>query len=171
MGRLLQLLLMFGPAIYRAYQSQQRQQSRMQRQQPRQRGGYERQQPRDGRYVDHRRAPQRRTPPPPPDNSKFKKSGVEKYKEYDYKGAIEDFQKALEINPMDANAHFNIACAYSLVEDATKSFVHLDQAVAHGFKDLNAIKTHDGLAYLRVHKRFDKFEKNGYRLIKEKTKK
>jgi len=94
MGRLLQLLLMFGPAIYRAYQSQQRQQARMQKQQPRQRGSYERQQPRDGRYVDHRRAPQRRTPPPPPDNSKFKKSGVEKYKEYDYKGAIEDFQKA-----------------------------------------------------------------------------
>jgi len=63
------------------------------------------------------------------------------------------------------------ACAYSLVEDATKSFIHLDQAVAYGFKDVNEIKTNDGLAYLRVHKRFDKFEKNGFRLIKEKTEK
>jgi len=168
MGRLLQLLLMFGPAIFRAYQQHQRKQNRMQKQQPRQRGGYGQQQPREGRYVDHRRALQRRTPP---DNSKFKKSGIEKYKEYDYKGAIEDFKKALEINPMDMNAHFNIACAYSLVEDATKSFIHLDQAVANSFKDFNAIKTNDGLAYLRVHKRFDKFEQNGYRLIKEKTKK
>jgi len=52
-----------------------------------------------------------------------------------------------------------------------KELSKISKKLAYGFKDLNAIKTHDGLAYLRVHKRFDKFEKNGYRLIKEKTKK
>ena len=46
----------------------------------------------------------------------YKKSGVEKYKEYEYEGAIEDFKKALEIDPKDIPTHFNIACAYSLTE-------------------------------------------------------
>jgi len=156
MGRLLQLLIMFGPMIMRAYSQYQRQQSRNQR-----RGGGARQPNRGGtRYEDvmRKRAA--------PDNSKFKKSGVNKYKEYDYKGAIEDFNKALEINPNDANAHFNIACAYSLVENGSKAFVHLDQAVAHGFKNFETIESHDGLAYLRVQKPFEKFRANNYRLIK-----
>ena len=157
MGRLLQLLIMFGPMIMRAYSQYQRQQSRNQR-----RGGGSRQPNRGGtRYEDVMR---RR--PTAPDNSKFKQSGVNKYKEYDYKGAIEDFNKALEINPRDANAHFNIACAYSLTENSSKAFVHLDQAVANGFKNFETIETHDGLAYLRVQKPFEKFRTNNYRLIK-----
>lgn len=156
MGRLLQLLIMFGPMIMRAYSQYQRQQSRNQR-----RGGSTKQSNRGARYDEVMR---RR--PTAPDNSKFKKSGVTKYKEYDYKGAIEDFNKALEINPRDANAHFNIACAYSLIENSSKSFVHLDQAVANGFKNIESIETHDGLAYLRVQKQFEKFRNNNYRLIK-----
>ena len=155
MGRLLRLLFMFGPMIYRAYRQYERTQQRTQGQ----RGGYN-QAPRSGRASDKYKAP------PPPDNSKYIKSGSTKYKEYDYIGAVEDFTKALEINPRDTVAHFNIACAYSLIEDANKSFVHLDQAVANGFDDFEKIKTHDGLAYLRVQSRFDKFQKNGFRLVK-----
>ena len=156
MGQLLRLLIMFGPMVMRAYQQYQRKQNRNQR-----RGGYTQPTKRGNRYED---VVKRR--PAAPDNSEFKKSGVEKYKEYDYKGAIEDFNKALEINPNDANAHFNIACAYSLTEKASKAFVHLDQAVANGYKNLESIETHDGLAYLRVQKTFDKFKANGYRLLK-----
>jgi len=158
MGRLLQLLIMFGPMVMRAYQQYQRQQGRNQR---RSGGGYNQPTNRQGRYEEVMR---RR--PAAPNNSEFKKSGVEKYKEYDYKGAIEDFNKALEINPNDANAHFNIACAYSLTEKASKAFVHLDQAVANGYKNFETIETHDGLAYLRVQKKFEKFKANGYRLFK-----
>ena len=155
---------MFGPAIMRAYNQYQRTQSRNSRQQPRNRGGYGQQPGGFGQPGGYQTTRQQRAPKP--DNSLHKKSGIEKYKEYDYKGAIVDFNKALEINPSDSNAHFNIACAYSLMEDKANAFVHLDQAVANGFKDLYRIKDHDGLAWLRVQKGFDKFEKNGFRLIK-----
>ncbi len=164
MGRLLQLLIMFGPAIMRAYSQYQRNQSRNSRQQPRNRGGYGQQPGGFGQPGGYQAPRQRRAPKP--DNSLHKKSGIEKYKEYDYKGAIVDFKKALEIDPTDSNAHFNIACAYSLMEDKANAFVHLDQAVANGFKDVYRIKDHDGLAWLRVQKGFDKFEKNGFRLLK-----
>ena len=164
MGRLIQLLIMFGPMIMRAYSQYQRQQSRNQK-----RGGYQQTKRKNyeqtGRGSRYEEVMRRRATP---DNSKFKKSGVAKYKEYDYKGAIEDFNKALEINPYDANAHFNIACAYSLTEKASKAFVHLDQAVGNGYKDLQSIEDHDGLAYLRVQKNFEKFRNNGYRLLKTK---
>ncbi len=161
MGRLLRLLIMFGPVILRAYRQYQRSQQQHERQyrkrqNPNPKGGYS--------GGGRRQAPPP-PPPKPPDNSMFIKSGHAKYKEYDYKGAIEEFSKALELNPKDKVAHFNIACCYSLEEQASKSFVHLDQAVANGFKDFERIKTHDGLAYLRVQKQFDSFEKNGFRLV------
>lgn len=165
MGRLIQLLVMFGPAIMRAYSQYQRTQSRNSRQQPRNRGG-SRQQPGGFGQAGGYQAPRQQRRAPKPDNSLHKKSGIEKYKEYDYKGAIVDFNKAVEIDPTDSNAHFNLACAYSLMEDKANAFVHLDQAVNHGFKDLYRIKDHDGLAWLRVQKGFDKFEKNGFKLLK-----
>lgn len=94
----------------------------------------------------------------------YKKSGIEKFKEYDYAGAIEDFEKSLEIAPQDIATHFNLACAYSLVENAEQSFYHLDRAVVFGFKDFQKIKEHHSLAYLRIQKEFDSFEENGFRL-------
>ena len=94
----------------------------------------------------------------------YKKSGLEKFKEYDYAGAIEDFEKSLEIAPRDIATHFNIACAYSLIENAGKAYYHLDQAVAGGFSDFRKIKEHHALAYLRIQKEFDTFEENGFRI-------
>jgi len=102
----------------------------------------------------------------------YKQSGIRKYKDYDYDGAIEDFKKALEVVPTDIATHFNLACAYSLSEEIDKSFYHLDRAVALGLKDTNKIKEHDALAYLRIQKEFDNFERNNYRLpAKAATKK
>lgn len=94
----------------------------------------------------------------------YKKSGLEKFKEYDYAGAIEDFEKSLDIAPRDVATHFNLACAYSLTENARKSYYHLDQAVAAGFKDFQKIKGHHALAFLRIQKEFDTFEENGFRI-------
>lgn len=94
----------------------------------------------------------------------YKRSGVKKFKEYEYEEAIRDFNKALEINPADVATHFNIACAYSLTEKAGLAFQHLDQAVQYGFNDFKRIKEHDALAYLRIQDEFDTFERNGYRL-------
>ena len=94
----------------------------------------------------------------------YKQSGIQKYKDYDYDGAIIDFKKALEIAPTDIATHFNLACAYSLNEEAERSFFHLDKAVSLGFKETSKIKEHDALAYLRIQREFDNFEENNFRL-------
>lgn len=98
----------------------------------------------------------------------FKQSGIEKFKEYDYDGAIEDFQKALEIDAKDIATHFNLACAYSLNENAEKAFFHIDKAVENGLKDFSKIKSHDALAFLRIQPPFDAFAENKFRLNAQK---
>jgi TM2 domain-containing membrane protein YozV len=124
---------------------------------------------RDRRYTDRpttvqrkREAPKRPAARRP---NKFKQSGIQKYKEYDYKGAIADFEKGLEVDPQDIALHFNLACAYSLEEKTQKSFYHLEKAVEFGFKDFDRIKEHEGLAFLRIQDEFETFEANGYRMI------
>lgn len=94
----------------------------------------------------------------------LKKSGIEKYKDYDYDGAIEDFTQALELDPRDISIHFNLACTHSLNENAERAFYHLDKAVALGFNDFKKIKEHDALAFLRIQDGFEAFEKNNFRL-------
>ena len=99
----------------------------------------------------------------------YKQSGIQKYKDYDYDGAIADFVKALELTPNDVATHFNLACAYSLNEKAERAFFHLDKAVSLGLTEISKIKEHDALAYLRIQKEFDNFEKNNYRLPSKTT--
>ena len=94
----------------------------------------------------------------------YKNTGVNKYKEYDIEGAIEDFQKGLKIEPNDVSLHFNLACGYSMQEEKDKSLYHLNKAIQNGYKDLEKIKTHDDLAFLRVQPEFEKFEANGFRM-------
>lgn len=94
----------------------------------------------------------------------YKQNGIKKYKDFDLEGAIEDFEKGLEISPKDIALHFNLACAYSLTEKPDKSYYHIDQAVKYGFNDFEKIKTHDDLAFMRIQENFEEFEKNGFRL-------
>ena len=94
----------------------------------------------------------------------YKKSGMEKYKEYDYNGAIEDFEKSLAVDDSDVATHFNIACAFSIMENKEKAFYHLSKAVELGFRDFEKIKTHDALAYLRIQDEFETFVQNNYKL-------
>ncbi len=97
----------------------------------------------------------------------FKKSGILKFKDYDFEEAIVDFNKALTINDKDPSIHFNLACAYSLTEKKEEALFHLDKAVEHGFKLYDKIKTHDALAYLRIQDEYEAFEKNNFRLETE----
>ena len=90
--------------------------------------------------------------------------GVFYFKDYEYQRSIEAFQKALSKNPRDVASHFNIACAYSVEEEADRAFYHLDRAVALGFDDFDRIQTHDSLAYLRIQKGYPQFARNNYRL-------
>ncbi len=95
----------------------------------------------------------------------YHQRGIEKYRNFDYRGAIEDFIKALEIEPQSVAVHFNIACAYSLIEQADQAFFHLSKAVEYGFKDFEKIRSHDALAYIRIKEEFQDFAQNGYRLV------
>lgn len=94
----------------------------------------------------------------------YRSAGIERFKDYDYDGAIEAFEKALQADPRDIASHFNLACTYSLTENKDKAFYHLDRAVALGFDEWNLIKTKDALAFLRIQPEFPSFEQNGFRL-------
>ena len=94
----------------------------------------------------------------------YKSSGVAKFNDYDYDGAIQDFKKALRHKYNDPSLHFNLACCYSINELATESFFHLDKAVSFGFVDFDKIQKHNALAFVRTEDQFDEFIKNGYRM-------
>ena len=153
------------------------------RKERRRRGEY--QQPRRSRRrrneqkrTRHYQQPRRNTQPATPRKrttrrkqkpafSPFKETGFKKYKDFDYEGAIEDFEKAAKVMTNDAAIYFNLACAYSLTENAKKAFENLDKAVSLGFDDFDKIKTHDAFAYIRVQPQFEEFEKNDFQLIKK----
>jgi TM2 domain-containing membrane protein YozV len=99
----------------------------------------------------------------------YKKEGIEKFRDFDYKGAIESFKKGLKVSPEDPALHFNIACGYSLTEEKDLALFHLDQAVQYGFRDFDRIKRHDAFAYLRVQREYEAFEQAGYRLVEQKS--
>jgi len=132
---------------------------------------YKRYDERDDRRRDgeSRRRQRQRAPEPVPQakyrakSNPFKKTGIQKYKDYDMEGAIDDFKKGLDIDSRDIALHFNLAAAYSLTEKKDKGFYHLSEAVKHGFKDFEKIDTHDDLAYLRIQAEFDDFKAKGYR--------
>ena len=100
-------------------------------------------------------------------NNPFKKSGMKKYKDYDIEEAIDDFHKGLKIEPHDIALHFNLACAYSLMEDKEEAFKHLDDAIENGLKDTEKIMSHDDLAFLRIQSEFDDFKANGFQLSRK----
>jgi TM2 domain-containing membrane protein YozV len=132
--------------------------------------GSQRQQNRNQRYEDRnsRRyeqvVPKRTTLSK---NNPHLKEGKAKFLDYDYEGAIMDFNKALKIDPKNIAVHFNLACAHSLMEHKDKAFYHLDRAVALGFDDTEVIKNRDHLAFLRIQPEFLPFEANGFRLAKQ----
>ena len=112
----------------------------------------------DNQPVNNNQRPwgkQQKNPTITSKDNPYKKAGIEKYKDYDYQGAIEDFTKALVIEPYDNAIHFNIACAYSLNEDADKAFYHLTKAIEYGYSDFDKLKTHEGLAFIRTSSLFE----------------
>lgn len=90
--------------------------------------------------------------------------GVALFRDYEYAEATDAFRAALKKNPRDVAAHFNIACAYSVQEEADRAFYHLDRAVSLGFDDFDRIMTHDSLAYLRVQRAYPAFADKQFRL-------
>ena len=95
--------------------------------------------------------------------------GVALFRDYEYAEATDAFRAALKKNPRDVAAHFNIACAYSVQEEADRAFYHLDRAVSLGFDDFDRIMTHDSLAYLRIQRGYPAFADKQFRLTTPET--
>jgi TM2 domain-containing membrane protein YozV len=98
-------------------------------------------------------------------NNTLKAEGIKKYKEYDFKGAIVDFEKILVSEANDYTTLFNLACCYATLEEKDKAFGYLSRAVEVGLKDSEKIAKHDGLAYLRVQPEWDDFVANRYKIV------
>jgi len=96
-----------------------------------------------------------------------KRTGVSKFRAGDYQGALEDFQRALRVNPEDMAVHFNLACCYSIMHDAERALYHLAKSVEYGFWDLDKIHNHQALDYLRQTEAYRSFVDNDYRLARE----
>lgn len=94
--------------------------------------------------------------------NKTKKDGLAKLKEYDLEEALANFERALEENPKDAEVHFHMACAYSVLERTREGFEALKNSVAYGLRDQEEILKHDMLAFLRMHEAFEGFLDSGF---------
>jgi TM2 domain-containing membrane protein YozV len=155
----------------------QREEERREREYERQRYEGERAQKQQQQTQRNQEARSRMNPTPPQyqprekpnmgQKEALKQSGLKKYKEFDYYGAIEDFGKSLAIDPRDVAVHWNLCCLYSLCEQKELSFYHLQKSVELGFKDYDKVKTHDALAYLRVQPEFDAFSRNGLKMTED----
>jgi len=98
-----------------------------------------------------------------PGLSAYKSSGIKNFRSYNFEEAAEDFEMALDLSPNEPALHFNLACTYSMLEDADRGFYHLERAAELGFNKLDKIHQHDALAFLRSLPSFDSFVENGYR--------
>lgn len=95
--------------------------------------------------------------------SEFKRLGVGLFREMNFDGAVDAFERALDEKFDDSSTHFNLACAYSMLQEAEPAFYHLEKAVEFGFTNLEKIHRHDALSFLRAQPYFDDFVRNGYR--------
>jgi TM2 domain-containing membrane protein YozV len=110
-------------------------------------------------------APRYQAAPAPAETpNPWKVNGIEKFKDFDYEGALEDFKQSLTIKYDDPAVHFNLACCYSLCERPDPAFFHLTKAVHFGFVDFDKIEGHEGLSFLRTQPEFRDFVKKGYQL-------
>ncbi len=93
----------------------------------------------------------------------MKQSGIKKLDRYEVEDAIKDLEKAAEINREDPEIFYQLARAYSLIEDEKHAYEALAYAVRLGFDDMESIMTDDALAYLRIQDGFDQFRDSGFR--------
>jgi tetratricopeptide (TPR) repeat protein len=98
-----------------------------------------------------------------PKIDKRRKIALQKLNDYDLEAALQDFKTLLKEFPDDADIHFHMACAYSVMENAEEGFKCLKLAVQYDLSDPEAILEHDMLAYLRLQEGFEQFLDSGFK--------
>jgi TM2 domain-containing membrane protein YozV len=97
-----------------------------------------------------------------PASEAMRKEAIKLFREFRYTESIDLFEKVLQDRPKDPSVHFNLACAYSLTENAPRAFFHLAEAMNSGFREKDSISTHEALAFLRIQPGFEQFRQSGY---------
>lgn len=92
----------------------------------------------------------------------FKEKGKSHLRHYDLNEALEEFEKAAEINPNDPEVYFHLACVYSLQENIEKGYAALKKSVEKNLLNKEDILSHDMLAYLRIQPAFEIFMSSGF---------
>jgi len=103
-----------------------------------------------------------------PERVKLINSGMKKYNEKNYEGAIQDFQEIV-MQPPAPNSHFYLARLYSLLKKRDEAYKHLSKAIEQGFEDFHLITSSSDLAFLRDQADFKEFAMNGYKFTSSKT--
>ncbi len=77
---------------------------------------------------------------------------------YTRKGRVEDGlrvdQKLVSLLPDSPVAHYNLACSYSLLDDADRALGSLERAIRLGYKDFKHLERDPDLEKLRKDRRF-----------------
>ena len=93
----------------------------------------------------------------------YKSLGINKYRELDFAGAAHSFLESIEKFGESPQVHFNLACCYSMLNDAEMTYLHLEKAVANGLDNIEKIHDHKALAFIRQDEKFNSFVKNNYK--------
>ncbi len=64
--------------------------------------------------------------------------------------------KLVDLCPQEKVFHYNLACSYSLLNDADSSLLALEKAFLLGYDDLDQIQSDGDLAYVRKDARFQR---------------
>jgi len=99
----------------------------------------------------------------------FKLSAKKKYEDFDLEEAIEDYEKALLLDPQDAEIHIDMAAGYSLLENKDKAYYHIKKAKELGWSKTGEILEKDDFAFIRIQKDFETFRASGYTAAETKT--
>ena len=94
----------------------------------------------------------------------LRREGVRYFKTHDYDLAAEAFAEALDADPTDAGAHFNLAATFARLGRHPEALQHLELAATYRLDDLaKRIETHPALAELRTTAAYRSFARQNFR--------
>jgi len=84
------------------------------------------------------------------------------YEQFDYQGAAELYEDALDMDLSDGDSRVLAARCYSLLEDAEAAYRHLRRAVLLKANNLDIISKDEGFAWLRTQADYTRRRRAGY---------
>src|SRR5690606_24363289 len=75
--------------------------------------------------------------------------GFSNFRAGQYAVAKRNFEDVLQFDYQDEQAHFMLACCYSIERKADQAYLHLATAVDFGFQEFDEIYSNPALAWLR----------------------